>query len=107
MSCAATPPEASGVRAVVQRVAAARVTVDGRLVGAIGVGVLGYGFYQLYRAWKIRLDEQLELNRMRPAMRRMVIGLSRFGLFAREDAALARHCRMLRQGSLQFNGQRL
>jgi hypothetical protein len=53
------------------------------LVGATGVGVLGYGFYQLYRAWKIRLDQQLELGSVRPTSRSLIIMLSRFGLFAR------------------------
>jgi hypothetical protein len=53
------------------------------LVGAVGLGFLGYGVYQLYRAWKIKLDEQLNLHRFRPRPRWWIIFLSRFGLFAR------------------------
>jgi hypothetical protein len=53
------------------------------LVGAVGLGFLGYGVYQLYRAWKIKLDEQLNLRRFRPRPRWWIIFLSRFGLFAR------------------------
>jgi hypothetical protein len=53
------------------------------LAGAIGVGVLGYGFFQLYRAWKIQLDEELKLARFGRVGHAVVIFLSRFGLFAR------------------------
>jgi hypothetical protein len=53
------------------------------IVAAIGAGVLGYGFYQLFRAWRIKLDEQLDLAGMNAALRRFFIFLSRFGLFAR------------------------
>jgi len=53
------------------------------LVGAGGLGFLGYGFYQIYRGWKIKLDDQLNLGRLSPVWRKLLIGLSRFGLFAR------------------------
>jgi len=53
------------------------------LVGATGLGILCYGFYQLYRGWRIKLDDQLELQRLSRWYRRLLIALSRFGLFAR------------------------
>lgn len=53
------------------------------IVGAIGAGVLGYGFFQLWRAWKIRLDEELELANFGKLAHGAAIFLSRFGLFAR------------------------
>jgi hypothetical protein len=53
------------------------------LVGAVGLGFLAYGVYQLYRAWKIKLDEQLNLSRFGAKARWWIISLSRFGLFAR------------------------
>jgi hypothetical protein len=53
------------------------------MVAGIGVGVLGYGFFQIWRAWKISLDEQLELARFGRVGHAVVIWLSRFGLFAR------------------------
>jgi len=53
------------------------------LVGGTGVGVLGYGVYQLYRAWRIKLDDQLELGRFGKTSHTVIVSLSRFGLFAR------------------------
>ncbi|HEV8605531.1 MAG TPA: DUF1206 domain-containing protein [Tepidisphaeraceae bacterium] len=53
------------------------------LVAATGLGILGYGLYQIYRAWKIKLDDQLDLYRLKTPTRKFFIFLSRFGLFAR------------------------
>lgn len=53
------------------------------MVAGIGVGVMGHGFFQLWRAWKIKLDEQLELRGFGGGARAALIFLSRFGLFAR------------------------
>jgi hypothetical protein len=53
------------------------------LVGATGAGFLGYGIYQLYRAWRIKLDHQLDLKGIGAASRKLFIFFSRFGLFAR------------------------
>jgi hypothetical protein len=53
------------------------------VVAGIGAGVLGYGFYQLWRAWKIKLDEQLELKGIAVGVQKFFIFLSRFGLFGR------------------------
>lgn len=50
---------------------------------AVALGLLGYGAYQLYKAAKAKLSKQLELGRMRHGTRRLVIGVSRFGLAAR------------------------
>jgi hypothetical protein len=50
------------------------------LAGAI---VLGYGAYQLYRAVAAKLGKQLRLERARAQSRRMIVGISRFGIGAR------------------------
>ncbi|CAN5911929.1 hypothetical protein BH11MYX3_BH11MYX3_38930 [soil metagenome] len=53
------------------------------LVYAGAAGVLGYGIYQLYRAWKAKLDKQLRLGELSSGTRRAVIAISRFGIAAR------------------------
>lgn len=45
--------------------------------------LLGYGAFQLSCAWKAKLDDQLELGAMREGTRRVVYGVSRFGIAAR------------------------
>ncbi len=46
-------------------------------------GFVGYGAYQLFRAYKTKLDKQLELGRMSRDAGRWVINVSRFGIAAR------------------------
>lgn len=53
------------------------------LVGAAGLAVLGYGLFQVYRAWTSDLDDQLNLSPLGPAARTSVIRFSRFGMAAR------------------------
>ncbi|HJU64586.1 MAG TPA: DUF1206 domain-containing protein [Gemmatimonadaceae bacterium] len=53
------------------------------LVGAIGAGLLGYALYQLYRAWKAKIDRRLALGSLSPRAERAVVGISRFGIAAR------------------------
>ena len=53
------------------------------LVMAIGLGIVGYGIFQLYRAWTADLDDQLSLGRMNPQTARTVRYVSRFGMAAR------------------------
>jgi hypothetical protein len=53
------------------------------MVAGIGVGVMVFGIYQLWRAWGIRLDEQMELGNIRAGARRVLIWVGRFGLIAR------------------------
>jgi hypothetical protein len=53
------------------------------LVAGVGVGFLGYGVWQLYRGWKIKLDDQLRLSTFGPRGRWWINFISRFGLFAR------------------------
>jgi hypothetical protein len=50
---------------------------------AIAGGFVAYGGYQLYKAWKAKLNKQLALGPMSSRMRRFVIGASRFGIAAR------------------------
>jgi hypothetical protein len=45
--------------------------------------LIGYGVYELYCAWTAKLDDELDLHGMRSATRRIVIGVSRFGIAAR------------------------
>jgi len=45
--------------------------------------LLGYGAFQVYQAWKAKLDDQLELGDTTESVRRAVYGVSRFGIAAR------------------------
>jgi hypothetical protein len=53
------------------------------LVVVAGAGVIGYGLYQISRAWQAKLSRQLDLGRMTPEAQRPVIALSRAGIGAR------------------------
>ncbi|MGH7718817.1 MAG: DUF1206 domain-containing protein [Gemmatimonadaceae bacterium] len=54
------------------------------VVGAVGAGILGYGAYQLYRAWKAKIDKRLDLSALpSEAAERAVISIGRFGIAAR------------------------
>ena len=52
------------------------------VVGA-GVGFLISGFWQLYKTMTARLDDDLELGRMRSWLRSLTIGAARVGMLAR------------------------
>ena len=49
---------------------------------AIAIAIAGYGAYQLYCAWRAKLDKKLSLD-MSYRARQWVIGISRFGIAAR------------------------
>jgi hypothetical protein len=53
------------------------------LVWAAALSILGYGLYQLYRAFASKLSKQLRLGELGPSTRRWIIGVSRFGIGAR------------------------
>lgn len=53
------------------------------LVAAVGLGVVGYGAYQLYAAWDAKLSKRISLGEIDARVRRKVIGISRFGIGAR------------------------
>jgi hypothetical protein len=53
------------------------------LVGAVGASLLAYAIYQLYRAWKAKIDRRLQLGELSPRAERTVVGISRFGIAAR------------------------
>ena len=53
------------------------------LVIAVGLTVVGYGIYQLYRAWVAKLSKQLDLSRLSREAGSWLIKVSRFGLGAR------------------------
>ena len=53
------------------------------LVGIAGLAIAGYGVQQLWRAWTIDLDDQLDLSRLSAAARAWVVRLGRFGTAAR------------------------
>jgi hypothetical protein len=64
--------------------AKALATPGGALVlYLVAAGFVIYGVYQLYRAWKAKLDKHLALGRMSHGARRFVVGASRFGIAAR------------------------
>ena len=53
------------------------------LVGAVGVAVAGFGLSQLYGAWVVKLDEELDLYRMTGTVRQWTVRFGRFGMAAR------------------------
>jgi hypothetical protein len=46
-------------------------------------GFVAYGLYQLYNAWRSKLDKRLALGQLSSRTRRIVVGASRFGIAAR------------------------
>lgn len=53
------------------------------LLWITAAGLLGYGLYALYCAYRAKLSKQLQLGRMSTGARRWVFGVSRFGIAAR------------------------
>lgn len=53
------------------------------IVGAAGIGVIVFALTELVKAWKSRLDEQLDLSPLRPRTRALAVDISRFGIAAR------------------------
>ncbi|HEY0591955.1 MAG TPA: DUF1206 domain-containing protein [Thermoanaerobaculia bacterium] len=53
------------------------------LVILVGVGIAAYGLGQIWAAWKGKLAKRLDLSSMSPGARRLVTGISRYGLAAR------------------------
>ncbi len=53
------------------------------LLAAVGLGVVGYGAYQVYKAWDSKLSKRIRLGEIDGRVRRKVIGISRFGIGAR------------------------
>jgi hypothetical protein len=53
------------------------------IVGILGVSVIGYGVRQLYRAWKAKLDDQLNLFSLGAGSHAWALRVSRFGIGAR------------------------
>lgn len=52
-------------------------------VAAAGLAIVGYALYQIHRAWEARLGSRLHLEAARPALRRKLVAISRFGIAAR------------------------
>jgi hypothetical protein len=53
------------------------------MIAAAGLGVVGYGAYQLYRAWESKLSKRLHLGEMNASTERKVVAVSRLGIGAR------------------------
>lgn len=53
------------------------------LLWAVAGAFFGYGVYQVYKAVKSKLNKQLELGKLGQGTRRVVVGVSRFGIAAR------------------------
>ena len=53
------------------------------LVGTIGVGVIAFGFYYLYKAFKAKFRRKLDLSELSSTQRQWIIAICRFGLAAR------------------------
>lgn len=56
--------------------------LGGWLVGAFGLGFVGFGLFELYRAFTANLDEELDLHRMSTFQCRAIHGLGCFGVGA-------------------------
>jgi hypothetical protein len=50
---------------------------------AVALSLVAYGLHQLYCAYKAKLDKRLAIGRLSSATRRLIIGVSRFGIAAR------------------------
>lgn len=53
------------------------------VVGAAGLFFLGGAVYEIYLAARAKLDRQLDLGKLGPTSRRIVVDTSRFGIAAR------------------------
>ncbi len=53
------------------------------MVALVGLGIVGYGAYQLYRAWESKLSKRLHLGEMKASTERKVVTISRLGIGAR------------------------
>jgi len=53
------------------------------LVGAVGAGVVGFGVFEIARAWRVKLDAMISLQELTPPLRMMMVSISRFGIAAR------------------------
>lgn len=53
------------------------------LVGAVGLGVIGYAFYQFYRAASDKAKKHLDLAEAGPTQATWIVRLGRFGIAAR------------------------
>ena len=53
------------------------------IVIGVGIGLVCYGLYQLYRAAKADLDDMLDLSDLEPRRRLLLRRISRFGMAAR------------------------
>lgn len=72
------------------------------LVAAVGLGILAYGAYALYRAYAVKLDRQLDLSRMSPEARTWAVRAGRAGIAARGVVFLVMGFFLLR-AALQFD----
>lgn len=53
------------------------------IIALAAAAFVGYGLYQLYKAFKSKLNKRLSLGSLGDTTRRAVIGISRFGIAAR------------------------
>lgn len=53
------------------------------LVGGAGLGIIGYGFYQIRRAWTADVRKHLDLTDVSPETQRWIVRLGRLGHAAR------------------------
>jgi hypothetical protein len=53
------------------------------IVALMGVGIVAYGAYQLYKAWDAKLSKRLSIGEIDDRVRRKVVAISRFGIGAR------------------------
>lgn len=53
------------------------------LVGVVGALIIGWGFYELYKAYKVKFRKRLNLSELSRQQQNWLIGICRFGVAAR------------------------
>jgi hypothetical protein len=78
-----TAGSASGNRTAHWTARAMELPAGRALVVAVGLGVIGYGLYQLWRAWKADVRKHLDLSEVSPETQEWIVRLGRLGYAAR------------------------
>jgi hypothetical protein len=75
------------------------------MVVAVGIGVLGFAAYQLYRAFSDKAKRHLDLAEAGPTQAKWIVRLGRFGIAARAVVFAMIGVFLLRAGMQQDSGE--